>query len=97
MGMGNWELGIGKRTRAIFLPCLSYSLLPTSHSPITYSYLLPTGKKALESWQAPWNQGYRTFKWKIGVASIEDELNVFDQLIQALPSSTQLRWMRMED
>ena len=63
----------------------------TLQSPITYSYLLPTGKKALESWQAPWNQGYRTFKWKIGVASIEDELNVFDQLIQALPSSTQLR------
>jgi O-succinylbenzoate synthase len=64
---------------------------PTPQSSITYSYLLPTGEKALESWQTPWNQGYRTFKWKIGVASIEEELNVFDQLIQALPSSTQLR------
>jgi O-succinylbenzoate synthase len=92
-GIGNRESGIGNRQddKGDFSFLSSYSLLPTSHSPVIYSYLLPTGKKALESWQAPWNQGYRTFKWKIGVASIEAELNVFDQLIQALPSSTQLR------
>jgi O-succinylbenzoate synthase len=60
-------------------------------SKIPYSYLLPAGEAALDSWQTPWNQGSRTFKWKIGVTQIEDELKVFDQLVQALPASTQLR------
>jgi O-succinylbenzoate synthase len=60
-------------------------------SKIPYSYLLPAGDAALDSWQTPWNQGSRTFKWKIGVTQIEDELKVFDQLVQALPASTQLR------
>ena len=60
-------------------------------SKIAYSYLLPAGEAALDSWQTPWNQGSRTFKWKIGVTQIEDELKVFDQLVQALPASTQLR------
>ncbi len=60
-------------------------------SKIAYSFLLPTGEAALQSWQIPWNQGNRTFKWKIGVAPIEEELKVFNQLIQSLPASAQLR------
>ena len=60
-------------------------------SKIPYSCLLPAGEAALESWQTAWNQGHRTFKWKIGIAAIEDELKVFNQLIQALPASAQLR------
>ncbi len=58
---------------------------------IAYSCLLPAGEAVLQSWQTPWNQGSRTFKWKIGVASIADELKVFNQLIQALPQSAKLR------
>jgi len=53
--------------------------------------LLPAGEAALEVWQTLWNQGYRTFKWKIGVAPIQDELKVFDKLIQALPPGVKLR------
>ena len=60
-------------------------------SKIPYSCLLPTGKAALQAWQTSWNRGHRTFKWKIGVAVIADELEVFDQLIQSLPQSVQLR------
>lgn len=60
-------------------------------SQVAYSYLLPAGEAALSSWQTPWNQGNRTFKWKISVDSIEDELKVFNQLIQSLPPSAQLR------
>ncbi|MEP0802344.1 o-succinylbenzoate synthase [Funiculus sociatus] len=56
-----------------------------------YSGLLPAGEAALHQWQTLWNQGYRTFKWKIGVASIEEELNIFHQLIQALPQEAKLR------
>lgn len=60
-------------------------------SKITYSCLLPTGEAALDSWQTAWNQGYRTFKWKIGVTSIADELTIFHKLTQALPASVKLR------
>ncbi|MFP4100945.1 o-succinylbenzoate synthase [Coleofasciculus sp.] len=65
------------------------SLLPNSS--LKYSYLLPTGEAALTSWQQGWQQGDRTFKWKIGVTSMESELRWFDQLVQALPQSAQLR------
>ncbi len=56
-----------------------------------YSALLPTGEAALQAWQMLWHQGYRTFKWKIGVAPIQDELQIFEQLMQALPASVKLR------
>ena len=65
--------------------------LPHLESQVAYSYLLPAGETALNSWQIPWNQGNRTFKWKIGIDSIEDELKVFAQLVQTLPQSVQLR------
>jgi o-succinylbenzoate synthase len=55
------------------------------------SYLLPTGAIALNSWQVPWQQGYRTFKWKIGVAPLLEELQGFEQLMQALPSDAIVR------
>jgi O-succinylbenzoate synthase len=70
---------------------LSQSQIPNPKSQTTYSYLLPTGKAALQSWQIPWNQGSRTFKWKIGVAAIAQELQIFNQLVQALPPSAKLR------
>jgi len=69
----------------------SQSKIQNPKSKITYSYLLPTGETALQSWQIAWERGSRTFKWKIGVAAIEDELQVFHRLVQALPPSAQLR------
>ncbi|MGB7444480.1 MAG: o-succinylbenzoate synthase [Coleofasciculaceae cyanobacterium] len=68
-----------------------HPIIPSPHHPLTYSYLLPAGKTALHSWQTAWQQGYRTFKWKIGVAQFEKELDIFEQLGQALPQSAQLR------
>ncbi|MEG4120084.1 o-succinylbenzoate synthase [Microcoleus sp. N9_B4] len=49
-----------------------------------YSGLLPAGETALQALQVLWLEGYRTFKWKIGVAAIEQELKIFQQLIQAM-------------
>ncbi|MEG3880038.1 o-succinylbenzoate synthase, partial [Microcoleus sp. herbarium7] len=49
-----------------------------------YSGLLPAGETALSALQVLWEQGFRTFKWKIDVAAIEEELNVFRQLIEAM-------------
>ncbi|WP_333316748.1 o-succinylbenzoate synthase [Microcoleus sp. D3_18a_C4] len=49
-----------------------------------FSGLLPAGETALQALQVLWLEGYRTFKWKIGVAAIEQELKIFQQLIQAI-------------
>ena len=56
-----------------------------------YSALLPTGKEALNQWETLRQQGYRTFKWKIGVYAIAHELEIFESLIHTLPASTKLR------
>ena len=56
-----------------------------------YSYLLPTGITALKSWQTPWQEGYRTFKWKIGVETPAVELEQFQQLVDLLPVGAKLR------
>ncbi len=63
----------------------------TSHFSFPYSYLLPTGASAIDAWQTPWEQGSRTFKWKIGAANIKQEIKIFNQLIKALPANAQLR------
>ena len=49
-----------------------------------YSGLLPAGETALSALEMLWKQGFRTFKWKIGVASIEEELQVFQVLVKAM-------------
>ena len=49
-----------------------------------FSGLLPAGETALQALQVLWLEGYRTFKWKIGVAAIEEELKIFQQLIQVM-------------
>jgi O-succinylbenzoate synthase len=69
----------------------SQSKIQNLKSQIPYCYLLPAGEAALQVWQTPWNQGSRTFKWKIGVAAIAQELKIFNQLIQVLPPSAKLR------
>ncbi|MEH2183030.1 o-succinylbenzoate synthase [Nostoc sp.] len=56
-----------------------------------YSGLLPAGEAALNQWETLWQQGYRTFKWKIGVYTIADELKIFESLIHTLPAFTKLR------
>ncbi|WP_013334453.1 o-succinylbenzoate synthase [Gloeothece verrucosa] len=59
--------------------------------PTNFSALLPSGQAALESWKKFWNQGYRTFKWKIGIISLTDELKILSQLAQVLPADVKLR------
>jgi o-succinylbenzoate synthase len=49
-----------------------------------YSGLLPAGETVLQALQMLWKQGYRTFKWKIGVVAIDEELKIFDRLITAI-------------
>lgn len=58
---------------------------------LEFSALLPTGEAALYKWQKLWQQGYRTFKWKIAVLPIAAEIDIFNKLIKALPNEAKLR------
>jgi len=53
--------------------------------------LLPAGRAALEQIAPKAEAGFRTFKWKVGVADIADELSLLDDLIAKLPSGARLR------
>jgi o-succinylbenzoate synthase len=55
------------------------------------SALLPTGATAIDAWQTLWTQNFRTFKWKIGVAEIAQELAIWGQLMNVLPANAKLR------
>ena len=56
-----------------------------------YSALLPAGEAALSAWSPLWALGYRTFKWKIGVAPVSVELAWLSRLMAQLPLGAQLR------
>ncbi|ALF51769.1 O-succinylbenzoate synthase [Nostoc piscinale CENA21] len=58
---------------------------------LSCSGLLAAGEVALQQWQQLWEEGYRTFKWKIGVDAIAKELAIFDNLCRSLPASAKLR------
>ncbi|MHC5765700.1 MAG: o-succinylbenzoate synthase [Nostoc sp.] len=76
-----WEWGSGKWGNEFFS-------MPNAQS---FSALLPAGEAALNQWETLWQQGYRTFKWKIAVNAIAHELKIFESLIHTLPAFTKLR------
>jgi len=61
------------------------------YDPHAICALLPTGAAALSGWQGIWERGHRTFKWKIGVAPLEEELALFQRLVATVPSALRLR------
>lgn len=56
---------------------------PTS-APETCSGLLPAGQGAVLALKILWKTGYRTFKWKIGIAPIDLELRILEQLVKSI-------------
>ncbi|MDZ8138669.1 MAG: o-succinylbenzoate synthase [Nostoc sp. DedQUE04] len=88
--MRSWESGVGNVNWGS-----KFFSMPNAQCPMpnaqSFSALLPSGKAALNQLETLWQQGYRTFKWKIGVDAIADELEIFDSLIQTLPAFTKLR------
>jgi o-succinylbenzoate synthase len=54
----------------------------------SYSQLLPTGSAAIEAMQASQSG---TFKWKIGVAPLDQELKIFEKVVAGLPQGSKLR------
>ncbi|MCJ8282073.1 MAG: o-succinylbenzoate synthase [Rivularia sp. ALOHA_DT_140] len=57
----------------------------------TSSSLLPAGKAALHQWRNLWEYSSHTFKWKIGVYPVEEEVFILDLLAGELPAFTKLR------
>jgi O-succinylbenzoate synthase len=53
--------------------------------------LLPAGREALAALPAKLEAGYLSFKWKVGVGAVDDELGIFDDLLAALPAYAKLR------
>ncbi|VXD22260.1 o-succinylbenzoate synthase [Planktothrix paucivesiculata] len=53
-------------------------------SQLQYSGLLPTGEMVLTHWKTLFQQGYQTFKWKIGVDKITEEINIFQRLVNII-------------
>jgi O-succinylbenzoate synthase len=58
-----------------------------------YSYLLPAGERALTKWReiVANSDSVLTFKWKIAVEPINQEIAIFQKLIQELPINVKLR------
>ena len=53
--------------------------------------LLPAGRAVLAQIAPKAELGFRTFKWKVGVGDIADELSLLDDVIGKLPSGAKLR------
>jgi o-succinylbenzoate synthase len=80
------QFGLGSAHEAI------YGLGTTSAgTDLTFCSLLPAGEAAFKAWKPLWQQGYRTFKWKIAVQPIEVEMRLFQHLAAALPIGSKLR------
>ena len=58
---------------------------------LQFSGLLPSGNAALQVFKTLFNQGFRTFKWKIAVHPISDELQLFQQLTELMLETINLK------
>jgi o-succinylbenzoate synthase len=80
------QFGFGSAWEALSAP-----LLEIHYAPSQISALLPAGEAALFAWSALWEKGHRTFKWKIGILEVAQELELFQSLTTALPKEAKLR------
>ncbi|HEY0865259.1 MAG TPA: o-succinylbenzoate synthase [Opitutaceae bacterium] len=67
----------------------SVKVAEPSRLPVTG--LLPAGRAALAALPAKLEAGYLSFKWKVAVGAVDDEIGIFDDLLAALPAYAKLR------
>ena len=79
-------------------PCCAFGISAAqANSPLAskrdypVAALLPAGAAAFNAVKSKVEQGYATFKWKIGVEPIVEEQAVFLRLLQLLPPGARLR------
>ena len=65
--------------------------VPDKAKRLPVTALLPAGKAALELLPGKLEQGFLSFKWKVGVNRPEEELGLLDDLLGLLPAYTRLR------
>jgi o-succinylbenzoate synthase len=80
------QFGFGSAVTAFSSPAVNDTI-----SILNLSALLPSGALAIASIPRLSAQGYSTFKWKIGVLPIAEELAIWTQLMTALPTHAKLR------
>lgn len=82
------------------LPCCQMALwaaeqMAAGEGPLEREFevagLLPAGEAALEEMERLLGEGYHTFKWKIGVGRVEEEIGLFNKLVEELPPHGRLR------
>ena len=81
------------------LGCLRFALASarmekqpvSSHGYLSVAALLPAGRAALAQIGPKAELGFRTFKWKVGVGDIADELSLLEDVLGELPSGAKLR------
>jgi o-succinylbenzoate synthase len=85
------------------LPCCQFALesaylaLTQTHlasfpQALDFCYLLPAGEKVLTTWQDLYQaNSATTFKWKIGVLTLAEEIEILKQLTANFPSKVKLR------
>lgn len=61
------------------------------HPYLPVAALLPAGRAALAQVESKAEAGFRTFKWKVGVAAADDELSLLQDLLGRLPSGANVR------
>lgn len=79
--------------------CVRFALAQARQSPakvagslrLPVTGLLPAGREALAALPAKLEAGYLSFKWKVAVGAMDDELGIFDDLLAALPAYAKLR------
>lgn len=79
--------------------CVRFALAQARQSPakvagssrLPVTGLLPAGREALAALPARLEAGYLSFKWKVAVGAVDDELGIFDDLLAALPAYARLR------
>jgi O-succinylbenzoate synthase len=92
------------------LRCLRFALrtaaerqtIKATQKPLPVAALLPAGLPALKKIAPLAEAGFRTFKWKVGVGDVADELALLDDVCAALPGGAKLRldangaWQRLQ-
>lgn len=81
--------------------CLRFALGAAMQSPknvsseekkaLPVAALLPAGRAGLDAVERKAEAGFRTFKWKVGVADLADELAMLDDLVAELPDGAKVR------
>lgn len=81
------------------LGCVRFALAQARSAPLTktssmrlpVAALLPAGRNVLRVLPEKLEAGFLAFKWKVGVAAVEDELGILDDLLAQIPAHTKLR------